>query len=353
MAKTILIAAGGTGGHVFPALEVARILQKSGCALHWAGTNRGLEAQVVPPENIVLHCLPTLGLRGKSILRLLKGMLALVHSMLAVWRLFSQIQPDVVLGMGGYVSGPVGLVAFLRRVPLVIHEQNACAGTANRILAHLAKRVFCAFPETFSGGFAARVVGNPVRTAILDVGEVGQKQTHQPMHVLILGGSMGARALNQVLPKIIASIPADERPQLKHQTGRSDFADTEAGYAQMGIDAEVTPFIDEMADAYAWADLVICRAGAMSVAELAAAGCASILIPYPHATDRHQHANASTLVEEGGAICIEQSSLDQLTPALTGLLHDPVKVSQMGAQAHTLAKPEAAKQIADWIICQK
>lgn len=345
MAKTIFIAAGGTGGHVFPALEVARQLKSAGYIVHWVGTKGGLETRLVPPTGIPLSVLSTLGLRGKPTVQLLKGWLALLHSMWQVVQLFKQIQPDLVLGMGGYVSGPVGLVARLKKIPMVLHEQNAYAGTTNRLLAPWARQVFCAFDGAFPKSIHACCIGNPVRPEIASIGRRGQSVIHQPINVLVLGGSLGARAINLAVPEAVARLPVTDQPMIKHQCGAGKCEETESAYAEHGCCAEVVPFIDDMPEALSWSDLVICRAGAMTVSECAVAGRPAIFIPYPHATDQHQHANARAMVEAGAARCLDESQLGTLTDMLKTLVTDPRRLVSMSDQALRCARLDAAERI--------
>lgn len=348
-AKRVLIMAGGTGGHVFPALATADSLRAQGVEVEWLGTAAGIEADVVPRAGIKLHCIDVRGVRGKG---RLKQLLAPFGLLLALWqamKVIKQVKPDSVLGMGGFASGPGGLMAWLMCKPLVIHEQNAVAGTTNRISSRFAKRVLQAFPGAFKGEDRGEVVGNPVRGPILDVeppqarfdGRTG------PLRLLVVGGSLGAKPINDLLPPTLAQLPANERPEIWHQSGKRNIDELSAAYKREGVDARVVPFIERMDEAYAWADLVLCRAGALTVSELAIAGAASILVPLPHAIDDHQTANAGFLSEAGAGIRVRQSELngDRLL-ALLKEFGDRDKLLKMACAARAQARPEASEKVA-------
>ncbi|MBY4676598.1 undecaprenyldiphospho-muramoylpentapeptide beta-N-acetylglucosaminyltransferase [Marinobacterium arenosum] len=346
--KTALVMAGGTGGHVFPALATAQLLQQQGVHVEWLGTARGIEAEVVPNAGIKLHCIEVSGLRGKGKLSLLLAPFKLV---LALWQaigVLRRVKPDVVLGMGGFASGPGGLAAWLLRRPLVIQEQNAIAGLTNRILARFADTV----AEAFGGAFKGRdtvVTGNPVRGPILDLPVPAERaaQRQGPLRLLVVGGSLGAKAINDLLPAALAELPKEQRPEVWHQTGKRNFDTTQALYTAHRVDARVVPFIEDMAEAYGWADLVLCRAGALTVSELMIAGVAAVLVPLPHAVDDHQTANASYLAEAGAAVRVAQAELnEQKLKQLLAELADREKLLAMAGQARQLAKPEAGRQVA-------
>ena len=308
----ILIMAGGTGGHVFPALAVAERLRGMGHEVRWMGTRNGIEARVVPDAGIGIDWLSVQGLRGKGRLTLLLAPLRLLRACGQALMILRRRRPVAVLGMGGFASGPGGLMARVLRIPLVIHEQNAIPGLTNRLLARLARRVFCAFPQARATWPSAEVVGNPVRAAIAALPDPESRYSARgdaPLRVLVVGGSLGARRLNQVLPAALALIDAERRPQLRHQCGPRLEAECREDYARHGVEAEILPFIDDMAAAYAWADLVICRSGALTVSEIAAAGVASLLVPYPHAVDDHQFHNARFLAEAGAAEVCRDAAL--------------------------------------------
>ncbi len=350
-AERVLIMAGGTGGHVFPALAVARWLRERGVEVTWLGTRRGIEARVVPAAGFPIEFISVGGLRGKGLAGWLLAPLHLSRALLQALAVCRRQRPGAVLGLGGFVTGPGGLAAWLLRRPLVIHEQNAVAGLTNRLLARLARRVLEAFPGSFPAGVATTVTGNPVRDDILVLPEPAQRFADRsgPLRLLVVGGSLGAQALNQTLPAALAALPADQRPDVWHQAGRDKDAPARAAYQASGIPARVEPFIEDMAAAYAWADLVICRAGALTVSELAAAGLGSILVPYPYAVDDHQTRNARYLSEAGAARLLPQH---ELTPArLAGVLETLFAAGrdgllQMAEAARRLARPDATAVVA-------
>lgn len=347
--RPILIMAGGTGGHVFPALAVAEELTARGMSVSWLGTRRGLEARVVPAAGYPLETVRVSGLRGRGLLRLLAAPVMLGVALLQTLRIVLRLRPLAVLGMGGFASGPGGLVAWLLRRPLLVHEQNSVAGTTNRLLAPLARTVMVAFPGALAAKYHPQHTGNPVRGAILRIAPPQQRypQRNGALRVLVVGGSLGAQALNRALPEAVAQL--QQQPELYHQTGTQDLAAVRAAYAAAGITARVEPFIEDMAAAYGWADLVICRAGALTVAELAVAGVASVLVPFPHATDDHQTGNARFLADAGAAILLPQSQLDG--QRLAGVLQDftaqRAMLLEMALRAHALAMPDAARRVAE------
>ena len=350
MRGNVLIMAGGTGGHVFPALACAREFKARGYAVHWLGTPRGIENELVPAAGLPLHLIQVSGLRGKGKLSLLKAPFQLVRALLQARKVMRELQPVCVLGMGGYVTGPGGLAARLNGAPLVIHEQNAVAGTANRSLAPFAQRVCEAFPNTFGKSDKLRTTGNPVREELFLETPRDALAGRKP-RLLVLGGSLGAEPLNKLLPAALAKLPAELRPQVFHQAGKQHDQVTAERYREAAVEAEVAPFIKDMARAYAWADLVICRAGALTVSELAAAGLPSFLVPLPHAIDDHQTRNADYLAKEGAAILLPQhaTDADQLAAQLTEVLMHPEKLEAMGRTARSLAKPDATRTVVD--IC--
>ncbi len=304
MSGPILIMAGGTGGHVFPALAVAEQLRRRGREVCWMGTRSGIEARLVPAAGIEIDWIGVQGLRGKGRLTLALAPFRLLRACWQALGVLRRRRPVVVLGMGGFASGPGGLMAWLLRIPLVIHEQNAIPGLTNRLLARLARRVFCAFPQAVARLPSAQVVGNPVRQAVTQLPDPAERYAargQEPLHLLVVGGSLGARRLNETLPRALAQLEAGQRPLLRHQCGPKNEADCREAYRNAGVEAEILPFIGDMAAAYGWADLVICRAGALTVSEVAAAGVAALFVPYPHAVDDHQYANAGYLVEAGAA----------------------------------------------------
>ncbi len=349
MTANVLIMAGGTGGHVFPALACAREFQARGYQVHWLGTPRGIENELVPAAGLPLHRIPVSGLRGKSPLDLLKALVQLLGALYQAWRLVRQLQPVCVLGLGGYVTGPGGLAARLAGVPLVIHEQNAVAGTANRCLAPLAARICEGFPGTFASAPKCHTTGNPVREALFALAGERRPPVGRPVRLLVLGGSLGAEPLNRLLPRSLSLVPADRRPEVLHQAGRQHDALTGQRYQQAGVDARVVPFISDMAEAYAWADLVICRSGALTVSELAAVGLPAFLVPLPHAIDDHQRLNAGHLAGAGAAVLLVQAETtpELLVARLTSVLDDPGHLAAMGAAARQLARPAATRDVVD------
>lgn len=348
MPGNILIMAGGTGGHVFPALACAREFQARGYQVHWLGTPRGIENRLVPEAGLPLHLIQVAGLRGKGRKALLKAPFEIFGALLQARRIVHELKPVCVLGMGGYVTGPGGLAARLAGVPLIIHEQNAVAGTANRLLARFAKRICEAFPNTFPASAKRRTTGNPVRAEVFAVPARGALLGRRP-NLLVLGGSLGAEPLNKLVPAALSHLLEAERPAVVHQTGSTHADITQARYDEVSVQAHVVPFIEDMAGAYAWADLVICRAGALTVSELAAAGLPSFLVPLPHAIDDHQSRNAEFLAREGAAVLLPQAITDAagLAAQLNEVLMQPQRLEAMGAAAQTLAKPNATREVVD------
>jgi UDP-N-acetylglucosamine--N-acetylmuramyl-(pentapeptide) pyrophosphoryl-undecaprenol N-acetylglucosamine transferase len=350
MPGNVLIMAGGTGGHVFPALACAREFQARGYAVHWLGTPRGIENELVPQAGLPLHRIEMSGLRGKGLLSLVKAPLLLAKALWQARRVLRELRPVCVLGMGGFVTGPGGWAARLAGVPLVIHEQNAVAGTANRALVPFAARVCEGFPDTFTASAKRRTTGNPVREELFRTTPRQDRAGH-PARLLVLGGSLGAEPLNKLLPAALAQVSETLRPQVRHQAGKQHAEVTAARYREAGVEAEVLPFIRDMAAAYAWADLVICRAGALTVSELTAAGLPSLLVPLPHAIDDHQTRNAEYLAKAGAAVLLPQHATDAagLAAQLTEVLMHSEKLVAMGATARRLAKPDATRVVVD--IC--
>jgi UDP-N-acetylglucosamine--N-acetylmuramyl-(pentapeptide) pyrophosphoryl-undecaprenol N-acetylglucosamine transferase len=350
--RKVMVMAGGTGGHVFPALAVAQELRRRGWQIDWLGTERGIEARIVPAADIPLHLLPITGVRGKGITALLRAPWKITAAVLRARRLFKSLQPDLVLGMGGYVAGPGGIAARTMNIPLLIHEQNARPGTTNKWLAKFATRVMTAFPGVLPG---ALCIGNPVRADIASLPEPAERKIGQrpPLRLLILGGSLGAQALNQIMPDAVADLLQQGLVQVRHQTGDKHLAATEVLYHAHNASAEVTAFIDNMAEALAWADLVVCRAGALTVAELSAAGIASILVPFPFAIDDHQTANANWLVSQGAAELYPQKILtaEILQERFMDFIAHPELLAKMAEAARKAAKLHAAQECAD--ICEE
>ena len=345
--QRVLIMAGGTGGHVIPALSLARGLQAEGWEVQWLGSPRGIENRLVPAADLPLHHISVAGLRGKGVGGWLKAPFNLMRSVWQAAAVIRRLDPVLVVGLGGFASGPGGLAAWLLRRPLVIHEQNAVAGLTNRVLSRLARRTYAAFPEAF--GSRGAVVGNPVRSDIAALGEMPREASAmrgRRLRLLVVGGSLGALSLNQRLPEALAALPAAQRPEVRHQAGRDKDEATREAYRAQGIEAEVSAFIDDMATAYAWADLVVCRSGALTVAEVAAAAKPALFVPFPHAVDDHQTANASALVKAGAAQLLPQHemSVASLAECLTMLL-DPDTLATMARQARGCAHLDAVERL--------
>jgi UDP-N-acetylglucosamine--N-acetylmuramyl-(pentapeptide) pyrophosphoryl-undecaprenol N-acetylglucosamine transferase len=345
MARTIMIMAGGTGGHVFPALAVAGYLKQQGWRVVWLGAKTGMEATLVPRYGYEIAWVRFSGLRGKGPMRV--AMLPF-NLLVAFWQsaraIFAQ-RPDVVLGMGGYISFPGGMMATLLRRPLVIHEQNSVAGLANKVLARLADKVLQGFPGSLP---TAQFSGNPVRKDIAALDAPGARYAVRSdrLRLLVVGGSLGAQILNETVPQALALLPQGERPEVTHQAGEKNIEALRAGYAGAGVQAELVAFIDDMAAHYADADVVLCRAGALTVAELACAGVASILVPFPHAVDDHQTTNAKFLSAHGAAILLPQAelSVQRLADLLRGLTRE--RLLEMAEKARALGKPDATEAVA-------
>ena len=306
--KCALIMAGGTGGHIFPGLAVAEALREAGWRVHWLGAPDSMEAQLVPPRGFAFEAVQFGGVRGKGLQTLALLPLKLLRAFWQSLQVVRRVQPDVVVGLGGYITFPGGMMASLLGKPMVLHEQNSVAGLANKVLAKLADRVFTAFPNVLPG---AQWVGNPLRSAFTCQAEPAVRWADRqgPLQLLVVGGSLGAKALNDTVPQALALIPADQRPQVTHQSGAKQIDALRASYTAAGVDAVLTPFIDDTATAFAQADLVICRAGASTVTEIAAVGAAALFVPFPFAVDDHQTTNARFLVEQGGGWLLPQSEL--------------------------------------------
>jgi UDP-N-acetylglucosamine--N-acetylmuramyl-(pentapeptide) pyrophosphoryl-undecaprenol N-acetylglucosamine transferase len=301
--KSALIMAGGTGGHIFPGLAVAQALRERGWRVHWLGgtgspAQPSMESQLVPPQGFAFEAIDFSGVRGKGLLTLALLPLRLLRAFWQALQVVRRVKPDVVVGLGGFISFPGGMMGVLCGKPLVLHEQNSVAGLANKVLAGVADAVFTAFPKVLAKGVW---VGNPLRSAFLGVAEPAQRFAGRsgPLRVLVLGGSLGARALNDIVPQALALLPPEQQPQVTHQSGQRQIDALRANYAAVGVQAELTPFIDDTAQAFAQADLVICRAGASTVTELAAVGAAAVFVPFPSAVDDHQTHNARFLVSQG------------------------------------------------------
>ncbi len=346
MALRIMIMAGGTGGHVFPALAVADYLQNAGHMVSWLGTKKGIEATVVPEAGIEIDWLSVSGLRGKGLVSLLLAPIMLLKACYQAANIIRRRQPDVILGLGGFASGPGGLMAWLHKTPLVIHEQNRVPGTTNRLLKKLAKRVLEAFPNSFDEQTGAIFTGNPVRKELLG-GSVGEPKKNT--NILVVGGSLGASVLNEVVPEALQSLQASLSVNVIHQAGKATIQIAREKYSEAGVAADIREFIADMKQVYQWADIVICRAGAMTISELAIMGLPSILVPLPHAIDDHQTKNAAYLADAEAAVLMPQSTLtsQNLSETLKALLTNENQLSDMRKKARSLAKPEATELVAN------
>ncbi len=347
MSKKLLVVAGGTGGHIFPGIAVADFLKQQGWQVSWIGTPERMEATVVPKHNIEIDFIDVKGVRGNGIKRLIKAPFMVMNAIFQARKILKAQRPDVVLAMGGYVTGPTGIAAKSLGIPLVIHEQNAVAGMSNRWLAKFASKVLAAFPSAFAKG-QCEVVGNPVRAS---VAQVSAKQTSTPINILVVGGSLGAQVLNRTLPAVFSALSAQTTLNIWHQTGKNNEQKVTADYQQLGLaeNTKVAEFIDDMDSAYQWADLVICRAGALTVSEIAAAGRMALFVPFPHAVDDHQTANAAYLVNSDAALMMQQNafSKEAVVDLLTPYLIAPEKISIMASKAKQLAILDATAKVAN------
>lgn len=353
MTMRALIMAGGTGGHVFPALAVAAALQQHDVDIAWIGTEKGIEAKLVPDAGHPLSFIDVQGLRGNGLLGWLLAPFKLIKAVVEALFIIKRVQPNVVLGFGGFASGPGGVAAWLSRKPLVIHEQNAIPGLSNRLLSKIAKRVLTGFDNSFVNSSNAMWVGNPVRASIEALASPEQRFNDRAgaLRLLVLGGSLGAKALNQIVPQALAL--SAQKMVVRHQCGERHLAACKAHYQQAAVDAEITAFIDDMPAAYGWADLVVCRAGALTIAELSAAGVGALLVPFPYAVDDHQTYNAATLVDAGAALLLSEKMLtaDLLAEKITQYSRDREVLKNMAIAARTQAKLATAEQIST--ICME
>jgi UDP-N-acetylglucosamine--N-acetylmuramyl-(pentapeptide) pyrophosphoryl-undecaprenol N-acetylglucosamine transferase len=348
----ILVMAGGTGGHVFPALATAKELIARGHHVTWLGSRESFESRLVPEQGIEIDTIDIKGLRGNGFKRLLLAPLQLSRALLQAMRILKRRTPDLVIGMGGFAAAPGGVAARLMGIPLLIHEQNAIPGLTNRLLSKIASRVCQAFPGTFEGD-KVELTGNPVRPEITAVADPQERYDARvgKLHLLVVGGSLGAAALNKTVPAALALLDADKRPVVRHQAGRDKEEAAGENYLNVGVDATVSAFIDDMAEAFAWADLVICRSGALTVSELAAAGVAAFLVPYPYAVDDHQTANGGYLADAGAAELIQERDLSAQLLADFIVASDRTKLKKMAVIARQLAKPDATSRVAT--LCEE
>lgn len=355
MTKRILLMAGGTGGHIFPALAVGKQLQQEGWSLHWLGSEGGMEQELVPKHDIPMTLLPVKGIRRKGVLSLIKAPFQLLKSVWLARKAIKQFKPDVVLGMGGFASGPGGIASKLCGVPLVIHEQNAIAGMTNTQLNRFSRWTLQAYPGAFSESDKVKTVGNPVRQDIGSDKDPAERieGDNKSVHILVIGGSRGAAVFNEELPETFSLVNSGLQVHVKHQCGKGNHDEVDARYQQIAnnkVQFEVREFIDDMAQAYQWADLVVCRAGALTVAEIAMAGCVAIFVPYPHAVDDHQTYNARYLADQGAALIIQQHDLskERLAQEITALANDKEHLIEMARKAQALARPEATHTVAEY-----
>jgi UDP-N-acetylglucosamine--N-acetylmuramyl-(pentapeptide) pyrophosphoryl-undecaprenol N-acetylglucosamine transferase len=352
--RRFLVMAGGTGGHVFPALATARRLQELGHEVQWLGSAGGMEERLIADTDIPLSVISVSGLRGKGRLALLLAPFRLVRALWQSLRVISKVRPDCVIGMGGFVTGPGGLSAWLTRRPLLVHEQNATAGMTNRILARFAETVMEAFPGSFRNGVVTRCTGNPVRCDVAAIPAPDERMAGRTgrVRVLVVGGSLGARAINERMPAAVARLAEEKRPEIRHQCGERNHEAALAAYESAGVEASVEPFIEDMAEAYAWADLVVCRAGALTISELCAAGVGALLVPFPHAVDDHQTRNADYMVKAGAALLMPQHKLtdELLADTLAELLGNPERIIDMARAARTLARPDATERVVNYCL---
>ena len=348
----IMIMAGGTGGHVYPGLAVAAVLAQYNVQVSWLGSANSFESKLIPTQQLNFNAVNVAGLRGKRFMQKLAAPWMLARAVVQAVKIFRRIRPQAAISFGGFAAGPGGIAATLLRVPLYVHEQNRIPGITNRVLAKFARRVLCGFPGSFANN--DDYIGNPVRAEIIaiEAPSLRFQDRSGPLRLLCLGGSLGAQALNTLIPKAIALLPEVNRPIVRHQSGAKLFDAACESYRQSGLDPEqVVPFISDMSDAYRWADVVICRAGALTVAELAAAGAAAILVPYPHAVDDHQTANAHFLVDAGAACMVQQNDLDAARLAQLMTLHMDRNLCLARAQAaRSLAKTDAAQRCVQIIL---
>jgi UDP-N-acetylglucosamine--N-acetylmuramyl-(pentapeptide) pyrophosphoryl-undecaprenol N-acetylglucosamine transferase len=349
MGQRIVIMAGGTGGHVFPALAVATYLAKRDWQVSWIGTKKGMESKVVPAQGIEMDWVAVAGIRGKGLGAKVNNLLLLSKSFWQVFKIFRFRKPDVVLGFGGYVAGPGGLVASLMNIPLVIHEQNRVPGTTNKLLQKKANKVLEAFPDSFAKEVGAIFTGNPLRTPFLDLPkkQVWTAKSNINFRILVVGGSQGAKILNDTIPLIADKL---DNTEIKHQTGTASFNEVTQQYAELSVPAQAIEFIDDMAEIFQWADMIICRAGAMTVSEVAAAGLPAIFIPLPQAIDDHQTANANYLSHAGASISIVQRDLNEST-LLNAIEKIKGSLKEMSIATKNKAKIDATEVVAD--VCIK
>ncbi|HWJ33970.1 MAG TPA: undecaprenyldiphospho-muramoylpentapeptide beta-N-acetylglucosaminyltransferase [Steroidobacteraceae bacterium] len=349
--RPVLIMAGGTGGHVFPALAVAKVLRERGVAVVWLGVPASMESRLVPANGFPIEWIRVKGIRGKGLAAWAMAPLRIVHAVLQALMVLRRVRPRAVLGAGGYVSGPGGIAAWLMRIPLLIHEQNAIPGLTNRWLARIAVQVLQGFPGSFDKKLGARFVGNPVRADIAAIPEPAARFAGRSgrARLLVFGGSQGAQRLNAMVPQALSRLDPARRPDVRHQAGARGIDAARSAYQEAHVEADVTPFIDDMAAAYAWADVAVCRAGAMTIAELQAAGLGALLVPLPVATDDHQTKNAETMVSIGAGRVLQERDLtaDTLSACIAELTADRGRMLTMADAARRARVTDAAEQVAN------
>jgi len=353
--KPIIIMAGGTGGHVFPALAVAEYLRHKGETIVWLGTRAGIEARVVPAADFAIEWLSVQGLRGKGIATLILAPFRLLHACWQALITLIRLRPKAVLGMGGFVSGPGGLMAWVLNIPLFLHEQNSVIGLTNRLLGRIAKKSYFAFPDASAKMPRSECIGNPVRSDLIDLQTPELRMSSRggnPINLLVIGGSLGAATLNRVLPEAVSRLDIAERPVIKHQCGNMHVKACQQQYLAMNVEAEIFGFIDNMRDVYEWADLVVCRAGALTITELTAVGIASILIPFPFAVDNHQYHNARFLEQHDAARILLEPNLDAVTLALQlrYFQQNREALTEMSMRARAQSKTDATERLAQGIL---
>jgi UDP-N-acetylglucosamine--N-acetylmuramyl-(pentapeptide) pyrophosphoryl-undecaprenol N-acetylglucosamine transferase len=352
--RRFLIMAGGTGGHVFPALATARALEALGHQVYWLGATGGMEQRLIGETDIPLSLIHISGLRGKGKLALLLAPFRLMRALGEAFSILRQIRPDCVVGMGGFVTGPGGVAAWLTRTPLVIHEQNAIAGMTNRLLVRFAETVLEAFSGSFGPKVITRCTGNPVREDLVEMTAPEQRLAGRegPLRLLVIGGSLGAQVFNEQLPEALAMLHETDRPVVRHQCGERHADTARLVYEQHGVEASVEPFIKDMSEAYQWADLVLCRSGALTVSELCAVGIGAVLVPFPHAVDDHQTKNGQQMVAAKAAILIPQAKMTPavLAETLGDLARDRDRVTDMAKAARTLARPDATERVVNYCL---
>lgn len=344
--KTALIMAGGTGGHIFPGLAVAEALRERGWQVHWLGAPDSMESRLVPPRGFTLHTIAFGGVRGKGAATLVLLPPKLLRAFWQALSVVRRVKPDVLVGLGGYITFPGGMMGVLAGKPLVLHEQNSVAGMANKVLAGIADRMYTAFPKALAKG---EWIGNPLRAAFLQQPAPAERFAGRsgPLRLLVVGGSLGAKALNDTVPQALALLPEGQRPQVLHQSGEKQIEALRANYAAAGVQAELTPFIDDTARAFAEADIVVCRAGASTVTELAAVGAAALFVPFPHAVDDHQTTNAVFLVQAGAAWCVQQTDFTPQALAERLMSLQRGELLGMAERARTVARTDAVAIMVD------